>query len=866
MGIFDKVKAILGDKKLEKPSKDEADNSVEKPKTNPPVLSQQQTSVFDAIIARLFSEVAQISDSLKTSAIYKEINQFPDSKKLDLLQHAIFILHNERSKKISSWKNNTLLLLLVELIVKSNIKLEEQAVVALIDQFSNCTEPYTRDYMFVYVWPINDLLAQVIKQFKGQALSDTLRASLQHIQLACEAYHIGYLASKKKSILKKLDTLLSTQSETEGEITPTYFCDNDAFATIANAEISGFSVAQNNAWSPLLTFAKRASGAKPSAKFLAEASKLVDAVGVEEYKRLVSGWFKSIIQSKDYIPDNPNFVGQFVLCEQNVDMVKGIVWMTASLPDETLAPLLGALADRCFQKIPNKGHASDLLANACLFTLFKLPGLLGISQLSRLKLRVKQNRTSQLITQYLEAAAEQQGMTTNELEDLAVPDFELIDAKRTWQFNDYTAQLWIVGVGKTELLWLKPDGNLLKTVPSFVKEQFADEYKALKETTKQIEQTLTAQRDRIDRMFRSQCSMPFAHFERYFLKHPLVSFLAKNIIWNFTENSLVQSALFLNGRWVKPHETVEFSDKAQVSLWHPAIATVEETCAWRDFFMDNEIVQSLKQAYRELYVLTAAEANTKSYSNRMAAHIIKQHQLASLAKGRGWQYSLMGAWDGGDVTIANLSLAEYDLDAQFWVQSVEGDDALYSASGIWNFVSTDQVRFVNKTTRDVVDLVDIPTIVFSEVMRDVDLFVGVASVGNDPNWSDSGGLPRHQDYWQTYSFGDLSEISKIRKEILSRLMPKLKIKEVAEIKGNFLVVKGKLRTYKIHIGSTNILMEPNDQYLCIVPNQHAKVTTPQVFLPFEGDSGLSIVLSKAFLLADDDKITDSTITSQIKAK
>jgi hypothetical protein len=86
---------------------------------------------------------------------------------------------------------------------------------------------------------------------------------------------------------------------------------------------------------------------------------------------------------------------------------------------------------------------------------------------------------------------------------------------------------------------------------------------------------------------------------------------------------------------------------------------------------------------------------------------------------------------------------------------------------------------------------------------------------------------------------------------------------VAEIKDKFLVVRGKLRTYKIHLGSTNILMEPNDQYLCIVPNRSNHAAASEVFLPFEGDNGFSVILSKAFLLAEDDKITDSTITRQI---
>ena len=78
----------------------------------------------------------------------------------------------------------------------------------------------------------------------------------------------------------------------------------------------------------------------------------------------------------------------------------------------------------------------------------------------------------------------------------------------------------------------------------------------------------------------------------------------------------------------------------------------------------------------------------------------------------------------------------------------------------------------------------------------------------------------------------------------------------------FLKVKGKLRTYKIHIGSTNILMEPNDQYLCIIPEGKQDMTK-KVYLPFEGDRGLSIILSKAFLLAKDHKITDPTILIQI---
>jgi hypothetical protein len=155
-------------------------------------------------------------------------------------------------------------------------------------------------------------------------------------------------------------------------------------------------------------------------------------------------------------------------------------------------------------------------------------------------------------------------------------------------------------------------------------------------------------------------------------------------------------------------------------------------------------------------------------------HILKQHQFVTLAKGRNWSARLQGDWDNGNNGITELVLEDFQLKAQFWVQGVEMDNAA-NDYGILNYVSTDQVRFEHLQTSESVDLVDVPKRPFSEVMRDVDLFVGVASVGNDPTWRDNGGIPAYRDYWTSYSFGDLTEVAKNRKEILTGLLPRLKI-------------------------------------------------------------------------------------------
>ncbi|WP_444972131.1 DUF7737 domain-containing protein [Streptomyces canus] len=156
----------------------------------------------------------------------------------------------------------------------------------------------------------------------------------------------------------------------------------------------------------------------------------------------------------------------------------------------------------------------------------------------------------------------------------------------------------------------------------------------------------------------------------------------------------------------------------------------------------------------------------------------------------------------------------------------------------------------------------IPPLVLSEVLRDVDLFVGVASVGNDPTWQDGGPDGRFQEYWTSYGFGELGQSAQTRRILLDRLIPRLAIADRCTLEGRFLHVKGNRHTYKIHLGSGNILRTPNDQYLCIVPKSNAAAQQAG-YLPYEGDRMLAVILSKAMMLAADTKITDPTILSQL---
>ncbi|SEG89106.1 hypothetical protein SAMN05444920_106392 [Nonomuraea solani] len=129
-------------------------------------------------------------------------------------------------------------------------------------------------------------------------------------------------------------------------------------------------------------------------------------------------------------------------------------------------------------------------------------------------------------------------------------------------------------------------------------------------------------------------------------------------------------------------------------------------------------------------------------------------------------------------------------------------------------------------------------------------------VASDPQQDDWGTAAGHDGYWQSYGFGELSETARMRRDALARLLLRLKIADRVELTDRFLRVRGQRRTYRIHLGSGNILMEPHR------PGR----STSSVFLPFEEDGGmLSVILSKAFLPADDTEISDPSITRQLVA-
>lgn len=645
----------------------------------------------------------------------------------------------------------------------------------------------------------------------------------------------------------------------------------DAWAVEALKQLETTTQDHREHWFNLLRHCHLATSIRPSAKWLKAALPLLDAVGSERFAISVISWFERSSEPRVRAtlgmscekPDQ-----RLRMHEVNAAILRGLLWLCPTAARPELIRAMGKVCFSAFRKVPGLGTRALKIGNAGVYALAQIDDPLALGQLSLLRSKVKLASAQKAIEKAFALTAQRSGLSREELEEMSVPTYGLTDVGVCEEkIGNFTARLIITGTHSTELTWIKPDGAAQRSVPLKLKATHPQEVKELEAAAADIEKILPAQRDRIDTLFLQKRTWPVPVWRERYLDHPLVGTLARRILWEFIAEDYMTVAIWHEGKLVdieSKHVALE-NTGATVRLWHPIGKHGAEIAAWREWLEAHQIQQPFKQAHREIYALTEAEQQTSTYSSRFAGHVLKQHQFHALCSARGWKNQLRRMVEG-EFPAPTLHLSQWGLRAEFRAEGVGNDYGADGADtnehGVYLRIATDQVRFYHADTAEPVPLGEIPPLVFSEVMRDVDSFIEQASIGKDPTWWQGGPQGRHRQYWEKYAFGELDTAATTRKEVLQRLVPKLKVATQCQFDDRFLIVQGSWRTYKIHLGSANVLMTPNDQYLCLVLKQNENENYP-VPLPYEDDRTLSAIITKAFLLANDTKITDATIVSQI---
>jgi len=766
-------------------------------------------------------------------------------------------------KKLSSDENRNIIFYCIQCENESNIdkfNVANQLIFQLLEKpvfkaESQILEFHEKIHLSKF-FQFDGILDQILQQIKifieqTSQLSSNIKSILNSLKLD-ETYTYSLTWNEK------IDNIMNVNSEEKFVyITKhTYFSNQ---GVLGEYLYDYFDKCDKKKVNLLTSLMMEQANSKPSARWVTGMKSTINEYGEENYIEFATVLFKKVVQFLNDVLYSPKFNNiessnrMSIMSGKNEDFIRNVVWGFSNIDYEKYLDDLIELTKWSYKKIPWYSAVQPRIGASLIYLFSQMPAEKSIPILTSIRKNIKQNQALKLIDKYIAELALKSGKTKDQMEDENVPNFDMNSHReKEFTYRNITSKIQITSYNTVSLEW-SVDQKSQKSVPAQMKSDYPTELKALQKQFKEIKDTLFAQIKRVESFYLADRSWNYADWNPLFHQHGLMSAISRPLIWEFIIDDKKIPLMNIDGVWKDENDhVVDFSGQnPSLSLWHPIHASADSVMRWRQILQKYKIAQPIKQAYREVYILTEAEANTRTYSNRFAAHILKNYQFGALCKLRNWKG--FNQFHGGGTP--ELTIKNHKIKVQYYV-----DFAHYDNSG--QYLTTDQVRFYKNNEQ--MDLVDVPKILFSEALRDVDMFVGVCSIGNDAAWRD-GGHQFGQDYWQSYSFGDLSEVAKTRKEILAGILPKLKIAKVSHIDGNFLVVKGKIRIYKIHLGSTNILMEPNNQYLCIVQDRSSPTST-KLFIPFEGDAGLSIIISKALLLADDDKISDSSIVSQIKMR
>jgi hypothetical protein len=685
--------------------------------------------------------------------------------------------------------------------------------------------------------------------------SDALRAAIATFSRSVDER--VRLPTPDRSKLKRGLVKLTPPEPADGDIDTSVIAPADAWAVAVLPELSTQQGAASSV-NQMLRHLATAPGSKPSKAWLAETATLV---GDPEAGRVVKMLLETLTTAHGVnVRSQYGGVINLLLSNRNADIARAAAWAAATMGQPWVVPILQAVA---YRAIHATGIAdcieSAKVANACIYSLGVIASPDSIAALQHLQRTTKHVGFRKQIGAALISAAERSGVTPGQLIERVVPTAGLdVNSERHIALTGTaTARVRVTGDCRVVTEW-GSSGGWAARAPAGVDPK---EYPELRAAAKEAKGALTGERNRLEALLADDRQWPAEEWRSLYLRHPVTGPLARHLLWTVDDGTRSSTGMPAgDGQLMTLSGQQHLPARAIIRLWHPARAATAEVQGWRDRLVRDQLVQPFKQAYREVYLLTPAERATRLYSNRFAAHILRYRQTFALMKERNWTTNFLGPYDGGYEGYARREFPDAGLTAVFGHYAV---DTGQPGSDV-ELCSTDRVLFhrTGDRTREPIPLEEIPDLVCSEAMRDVDLFVAVTSIALDPNWADRGDDP-HITYWQAFSFGELTETAAVRRDALARLIPKLKIAGQLELGDRFLRVRGHRHAYKIHIGSGNIQIEPDDRYLCIVPAGSGR---PKVMLPFDGDQVLSVILSKALLLAADNKITDPTILQQLKRR
>ena len=389
------------------------------------------------------------------------------------------------------------------------------------------------------------------------------------------------------------------------------------------------------------------------------------------------------------------------------------------------------------------------------------------------------------------------------------------------KLDDVDVYIKIDELGQSEIIYEKA-GKELKSLPTKLKK---DKYiEDIKEVHKNLKEQYRRSRKMLEEAMEDGTEFYGYEIENL-MTNPVIAPILKSLVFKMDKNL----GYYVDKKLKSVNKkSVAVKDDSLLKIAH--CFDLFESGDWASYqkdIFDRELKQPFKQVFRELYVKTADEKG-RDKSLRYAGHQVQPTKTVALLKTRRWiidgQEGLEKVYYKENIIAKIFALADWFSPADIEAPTLE------------------EVQFFDRKTFKPILIDDVPDLIFTEVMRDIDLVVSVAHIGDvDPEASHS--------------------TIEMRKAIVEFNCKLFKLKNV-KFSENHVLIKGERAEYSIHLGS-GLVHQKAGSAINVLPvhSQHRG----RVFLPFiDDDPKTAEIMAKVILFAQDEKIKDVFILEQIK--
>ena len=369
--------------------------------------------------------------------------------------------------------------------------------------------------------------------------------------------------------------------------------------------------------------------------------------------------------------------------------------------------------------------------------------------------RFRTKALRQAASEHVQALAEREGWTIDELADRTIPDAGFArpvdeEGQPTGTVAelvlDYGPRSFTVTLNdELEPVITREDGKGVKAPPAPAKSDDAEKAKeakkAFSEAKKQVKEIVKLQSERLYEAVCTQRGWPFEDWQRYLARHPIVGKLCTRLVWSaFAPSKPGEAGEFLtNFRPLEDGSLTNEQDKP-VTPDPRAIIRVAHDCntpepfrpLWNQHLKDYDVTPVFQQFGRRVFELPAERGESTEIKD-FVGHMITTFKLRGKANRLGWVRG--DAEDGGTFTRYRKPFPSLELQAVLeFTGSYLPENDIAAALGSLSFERLKNNR--EETTswsRSAMPLKKVPPVLLSECYNDV-YQIAAEGTGFDRDW------------------------------------------------------------------------------------------------------------------------------------